>query len=271
MENIKLWEKNTPFYDPSFGQPETEMTPYIVPETLDENGNVKKTGCVIIAPGGGYTHTEPREGGPIAKMLNEVGISAFVLHYRFEPYDCNAIVADIKRAVRWVRYHADKYNIAPDKIATLGFSAGGHLSALAATLFDSGLEEGDEIDRMSCRPDAAAFCYAVLTMNLDYGDDISRRVFIGDVEHGGEIERLYSPYLNARDDMPPVFMWHTSADPIVPVENPLRMAKELSAKKIPFELHVFPEGAHGLDLAKDIPGTCQWPTLAQNWFKRQGF
>jgi acetyl esterase/lipase len=204
-------------------------------------------------------------------MLNEGGISAFVLHYRFEPYDCNAIVADIKRAVRWVRYHADKYNIAPDKIATLGFSAGGHLSALAATLFDSGLEEGDEIDRMSCRPDAAAFCYAVLTMNLDYGDDISRRVFIGDVEADGEIERLYSPYLNVRDDMPPVFMWHTSADPIVPVENPLRMAKELSAKKIPFELHVFPEGAHGLDLAKDIPGTCQWPTLAQNWFKRQGF
>ncbi len=272
MANVNLWEKGkTAFYDPSFGQPETEMTPYIVPETLDENGNVKKTGCVIIAPGGGYTHTEPREGGPVAEMLNEVGISAFVLHYRYEPYNYKAIVEDIKRAVRWVRYHAEEYNIAPDKIATMGFSAGGHLSGLSATLFDYGREDGDEIDKVSCRPDAAIPCYAVLTMNLDYGDDISRGVFLGDAEAGGELERLYSPYLNVRDDTPPVLMWHTSADPIVPIENVLRMASALSAKKIPFEVHAFPEGAHGLSLAKDVPGTCQWPALVQNWLKRQGF
>ena len=272
MANVNLWEKGkTAYYNEAYGQPETEMTPYIVPETLDENGNVKKTGCVIIAPGGGYTHTEPREGGPVAEMLNEVGISAFVLHYRYEPYDYHGTVADIQRAVRWVRYNADKYNIDPDKIATLGFSAGGHLSAISATLFDDGIEDGDEIDRVSCRPNASVFCYAVLTMNLDYGDDISRNAFLGDAEHGGELEKLYSPYLNVRDDTPPVLMWHTAADPIVPVENVLRMSTALSAKKIPFELHVFPDGAHGLSLAKDIPGTCQWSGLVQNWLKRLGF
>lgn len=271
MENVKLWEKNTPFYNPEYGQPETEMTPYIVPETRDENGNVRKTGCVIIAPGGGYTHTEPREGGPVAEMLNEVGISAFVLHYRYEPYNCHAIVADIKRAVRWVRYHAEEYNIDPDKIATMGFSAGGHLSGISATVFDYGREDGDEIDRVSCRPDASILCYAVLTMNLDYGDDISRRVFIEGLENEDELELLYSPYKMVRDDTPPILMWHTGADPIVPVENVLNMATALSAKKIPFEVHVFPEGAHGLSLAKDVPGTCQWPRLVQNWLKRQDF
>lgn len=272
MANVNLWEKGkTPLYNAEYGQPETDMIPYIVPAQKDENGNVKKTGCVIVCTGGGYTHLGPRESDPMAEMINEAGISAFVLNYRFGPYKAPAIISDVQRAVRWVRYHADEYNIDPDKIACMGFSAGGHLSAMAATLFDYGRDDGDEIDRVSCRPDAAILCYAVTTMNLDYGDDISRGVFIGGLENEDELEKLYSAHLNVKDDTPPVLMWHTAADPIVPVENALNMASALSAKKIPFELHVFPDGAHGTGLAKEIPGTCQWSGLVQNWLKRMGY
>lgn len=271
MENIKLWENGTPMYDASFGQPEPDLTPFLLPEKRDESGNLLKRGCVIVCPGGGYTHRAVHEGGPVAEMLNGADINAFVLNYRFEPYKSPAIIKDVQRAVRLVRYNAEKFGIDPEKVAVLGFSAGGHLASMASTLYDDGIEGGDEIDRVYSRPDAALFCYAVLTMNLDYGDAITRGVFIGGLENEDALERAYSPYLNVRDDCPPVFMWHTSADPIVPVENSLNMASALSEKKIPFELHVFPEGAHGLGLAKDTKGTCAWPSLAQNWLKRLGY
>jgi acetyl esterase/lipase len=161
----------------------------------------------------------------------------------------------------------------------MGFSAGGHLSSMAATLFDYGLEEGDEIDRVSCRPNAAVLCYAVTTMNLDFGDEISRGVFVGGLENEDELEKLYSVHLNVRDDTPPMFIWHTAADPIVPVENALQMSTALSAKKIPFELHVFPDGCHGLACCNKTTGIydffqspyCEgWMDMSAKFLERSG-
>ncbi|MBR6807442.1 MAG: alpha/beta hydrolase [Clostridia bacterium] len=273
MENIKLWENGTPYYDESFGQSETYLTPHIVPETLDENGNVKKTGAVIVCAGGGYEFRADHEGNPVARFFNQYGISSFNLAYRFAPYNYYAIRADINRAVRWVRYNADKYNIDPEKIAVLGFSAGGHLATMGVTQYDRGLDDGDEVDRTSCRPDAGILCYPVVTLESDYTHRGSRNNLLDGIE-----EPLYSELIHklsgqnaVTEDTPPIFLYHNADDECVPVENSINMATALSAKKIPFEFHVFEKGEHGGGLYDWLEGTRQWPHLAANWLKRLGY
>ena len=278
MDRIRLWEGTPPYYNESYKNGENtddvpSLTPFVLPADTDENGNVRKTGCVIVCPGGSYVGRANYEGDPVCEFFNKYGISAFTLNYRVEPYDYYAIRADVNRAVRWVRYHADEYGIDPNKIAILGFSAGGHLATMGATNYDRGLDEGDEIDRTSCRPDAALLCYAVISMTRELTHEHSRYILIGRMEN--EIKEKYvrqlSGELAVTEDTPPMFLWHTAADNCVMVENSIAMAAALSAKKIPFELHVFDKGDHGLGLATETPGACQWPALAADWLKRLGY
>ncbi len=271
MDNVKLWEAGAPMFDPSIPQEEPSLTPLLLPLEKDENGNVKKRGCVIVCPGGGYTHRGPHEGEPVARMFNDHGISSLVLNYRFGPYKSPVIVSDVKRAIRVVRYNAEKWGIDPDKIAVIGFSAGGHLASVSATHYDDGIAGGDEIDAVSSRPSAAILGYPVVTMDKKYTDETTRSVFIGGLENEEELAVKYSSECQVRDSGPPVFIWHTAGDPIVPVQNSIRLVSALASKKIPFEFHVFPEGAHGLSLAKDTPGTCQWSEIAVNWLKRMDY
>ncbi len=278
MEYIRLWEGTPPYYNEDYKNDDNtdvvpSLSPYVLPAQKDENGNTKKRGCVIVCPGGSYCSRAYHEGEPVCEFFNEHGINGFTINYRVAPYDYHAIRADVNRAVRWVRYHADEYGIDPDKIAILGFSAGGHLATMGATNYDRGLEEGDEIDRVSCRPDAALLCYAVISMTPALTHDLSRDILIGrfDEEFKEMLTKQLSGELAVTDDTPPMFLWHTAADNCVIVENSISMATALSAKKIPFELHVFDKGDHGLGLAESTHGASQWPALAADWLKRQGF
>ena len=278
MEYIKLWEGTPPYFNEEFKNENNtdivpSLSPYILPIEKDEDGNVKKRGCVIVCPGGSYVGRAYHEGEPVCQFFNDHGINGFTLNYRVDPYDYYAIRSDVNRAVRWVRYHAEEYGIDPDKIAILGFSAGGHLATMGATNYDRGLEDGDEIDRTSCRPDAALLCYAVISMTPELTHDLSRDILIGrfDEELKESLTKQLSGELAVTEDTPPTFMWHTAADNCVIVENSISMATALSAKKIPFELHVFDKGDHGLGLATETPGASQWPALAADWLKRQGF
>ena len=263
-EFIKLWDNGTPYYDPALGQPETTLTPYIA-----ESPNGTR-GCVIVFPGGGYTKHADHEGEPIAKMINEIGTHAFVLNYRVAPYRHPAELEDALRAVRWVRYHASEYGIDPNKIAVLGFSAGGHLAVSASEHFDYGREDGDEIDKVSSRPDGAIYCYPVTTLEPPYAHEGSRINLLGKDAPEELVKRMSGP-LSVREDMPPVFMWHTFVDTCVPVQNSLMMATALREKGIPVELHIFPDGHHGLGLATQLPHTAQWAGLLQNWLKYYNF
>ena len=253
-----LWENGAPDFDPSIDQPEPTLTSYFANV---ENG--EKRGCVIVVPGGGYVCRAEHEGEPVARMLGEVGIHAFVLNYRVHPYKYPVMQNDILRAIRWVRYHAVKFGIDENKIGILGFSAGGHLCTLGIEQFDYGKEDGDEIDRVSSRPDAGVLCYPVVSF-VKYVNDGSRDALIGR-EYDRELARKLSGEVSVRDDMPPVFMWHTSYDNYVPVENSLYMALALQEKRIPFALHVFPDGDHGLGLSESIESTAQWAPLLQRW------
>lgn len=255
-----LWQQ-TPLFDSSFGQEKPSLTPYLLPG--------KQNSCVIVCPGGAYEMRADHEGKPIARMLNDAGFSAFVLNYRVAPYRHPVEMMDVKRSIRFVRFHAERFGIDPGKIGIIGFSAGGHLAITALEHFDYGIDNGDEIDRVSSRPDAGVLCYAVISL-LNH-THIGSRVNLLDKEECVPLCAQLSGEYNVREDMPPVFLWHTAADSCVPVHNSLNMAVALKQKNIPFELHVFPDGEHGLGLAQDTPGADQWPTLLTKWLRRIGF
>lgn len=269
MKKYYLWENEIPYFNEAFEQEAPSLTPYIA----DKKNNSEKNGCVIVCPGGAYHIRADHEGGPVCEFFKSCGISAFTLNYRLYPYDLSAILSDVKCAVRWVRYHADEFGIDPDKIAVLGFSAGGNLTILSATQFDYGLDDGDEIDRISSRPDAAIPCYAVISLTDELTNIATRDVLIGHLDKNEQLEMIekLSGEKAVKDDTPPMFIWNTAEDTCVVPENALRMATALSANKIPFELHIFPDGGHGLGLAEEVPGTREWAPLAADWLHRLGF
>lgn len=253
---IYLWNERAPYSEFSPEQAQPSLTPFPVSGSK---------GAVIVIPGGGYCVKADHEGEPIARMINEAGISAFVLDYRVHPCHKLAPLADANRAVRVVR--AMGY----EKVAILGFSAGGNLCCNAATHYDAGdAQSADPIERVSSRPDAFIPCYAVVSM-ISYTHKGSVRSLLGDEQDHGDALRFFSGELNVTDDTPTAFIWHTAADGAVPVENSLALARALSDHRVPFELHVFPKGAHGLGLAKDNPSVCQWTGLLQNWLVLAGY
>lgn len=261
---LQLWEDEVPLYDSSIDQPRPTLTPYLV-----EGEAVR--GAVIVCPGGGYVNKSAKEGEPIARVINGFGIHAFVLEYRVAPYVHPAMLLDAQRAIRMVRHNAARWNIDPAHVAILGFSAGGHLTTMAATHYDLGDPHAtDPIDRHSCRPDAFLPCYAVCSFIQHYHAG-SRKNATGKDYLSPVEARYFSAEYNVTSDTPPAFLWHTAQDPSVPVENSLNLALALSAHSVPFSLHVFPYGRHGIDLAVNNPLAHRWPSLMGDWLTEHGF
>lgn len=233
-------------------------------------GRDKPRGAVIVFPGGGYGRRAPHEGEPIARWLNGLGISAFVLNYRVAPYRHPVPLQDAQRAIRTVRHHAEAWGIDPQRVGILGFSAGGHLASTAGTHYDAGNPEAvDPIDRQSCRPDLMVLCYPVITMRA-LGHQGSKNNLIGE-DAGEELIQLMSSEQQVTSDTPPTFLWHTADDAAVPVENSLLFAAALSRHKVPFDLHVFESGVHGIGIAANHPEAYVWPDVCANWLRKQQF
>jgi len=253
---IMLWDGPAPYTAQSPDQEQPSIMDYAVPSSK---------GAVIVAPGGGYRMKAEHEGAPIAEMIGEAGVSAFVLDYRVAPCDPYAPLTDLKRAVRIVR--AMGY----EKVAVLGFSAGGHLVCSAATMYDTGNPDAaDPVERLSSRPDAFIPCYAVVSFAA-FLHSGSRQSLLGEKAEDWSMIRKFSAELHITEDTPEAFIWHTAADQGVPVENSLRLASALAINGVPFELHVFPFGRHGLGLAKETPDVVQWASLLQNWLKIRNY
>lgn len=158
MNRMLLWPQGAPL---SMGEP-AEAGPAL---HLFPAGGPEPAGAVIVCPGGGYGFRAEHEGAPVAEWLNSLGIHAFVLDYRVNPYRHPAPLLDAQRAIRLVRSQARAWNVRPDRVGILGFSAGGHLASTAGTRYDLGSPHAaDPIDRESCRPDALVLCYPVITM-----------------------------------------------------------------------------------------------------------
>ncbi|AZN42471.1 alpha/beta hydrolase [Paenibacillus albus] len=260
---IELWPEGAPLAAGVTDEDRPALTPYLV----DGDSSVSR-GAVIVCPGGGYGMRADHEGEPIALWLNSIGISAFVLRYRVAPYQYPAALLDVQRAIRHVRLHAAEWGIADNKIGVLGFSAGGHLVSTAGTHYDAGnLESADPIERMSCRPDQLILCYPVITLRDPYTHEGSRINLLGDQADPAMIEQL-SGELQVTTDTPPTFLWHTSDDGPVPVENSLNFALALRRAGVPFDLHVYEHGEHGLGLAESDPHVANWTSVCGLWLKR---
>lgn len=258
MEN--LWGNVIPYWNDEFIEA-GENEPRIPTITAYP---ASSKGAVVIFPGGGYTGRAEHEGKGYATYLQSIGITSFVVDYRVAPYKNPAQISDAIRAVRYVRYHADRYGIDKDKIAVMGSSAGGHLAGSVSVHYDKKMyEETDEIDKESCRPDATILCYPVIDM-FEYRHDGSRQNLIGERALHADKE-LMSLYKHVTKDTPQAFIWHTSSDQAVPVENSLLYADALSKVQVPYEMHIYPMGRHGLGLAKEIPHVAQWAKALENW------
>jgi acetyl esterase/lipase len=245
------------------------LTPYFAPPE-------KALGAsFIICPGGGYAALAPHEGFQYAIWLNEQGITAFVLKYRLgsNGYRHPAMMQDVQRAIRYVRANAEKWNLDPNKIGVMGSSAGGHLAATALTHFDAGNPAAaDPIDRASSRPGLGILCYAVITMGPDTHAS-SKRYLLGDNPDPALVE-LLSNEKQVTGSTPPVFIFHTYEDSTVKVENALEFASALRRNKVPFALHIYTKGAHGMGLgsAQWDPGSRHpWTTDCALWLKEQGY
>ena len=242
-KKIMLWEK-APYVEYTSNGFEGSITEYKV--------NDNKT-AVIVCPGGGYFGKADHEKGPIAQMLNDGGINAYTLDYNVHPCHKYAPLSDAQRAIRVLR------SMGYEKVGILGFSAGGHLTCSAGTMYDfEAYTPCDEIDKLSARPDAFIPCYPVVSFVESYSHFGSRDGLFGEERSDYALARRFSCEKNVTKDTPPCFIWHTANDDVVPVKNSLELASALSANGVYFEMHIYPNGWHGLGLASDRNDISTW-------------
>jgi acetyl esterase/lipase len=216
----------------------------------------------------------PHEGKDYALFLNQHGVAAFVLKYRLGSagYRHPVMLRDAARAVRLVRSRAVEWRLDPGRVGIMGSSAGGHLASTLLTHFDFGQAAAtDPIERQSSRPDLGILCYAVISLgpNTHQG---SKHNLLGK-EAAPELVQLLSNELQVTPKTPPCFVWHTWEDQAVKVENSLDFAAALRRHGVPFDLHIYQKGRHGIGLA-DKPPFAQphpWARDLVFWLKEQGF
>ncbi len=236
----------------------------------------KATGAaLVICPGGGYAHLAPYEGADYARFFAQYGVTCFVLKYRLatDGYHYPEIFLDAARAMRTVRARATEWNVDPKRIGIVGSSAGGHLASTVLTHYDAGKpDDSDPIERVSSRPDLGILCYAVISFG-DFAHTGSEKNLIG--EHPApELARELSNELHVTKETPVCFIWSTYEDKVVKVENSLLFAEALRKAGVPFDLHVYQKGPHGLGLGTKewIPAKFHpWTADCVYWLKVQDF
>jgi acetyl esterase/lipase len=227
--------------------------------------------AVLIAPGGGFRRVViDKEGFEIGHWLGAKGMTTFVLYYRLPGEGWadgpNVALADAQRAMRLIRHRADEFGVDPERVAAMGFSAGGHVCADLAVRFDQRVYAPvDDADELSARPALAALIYPVISMCAPTTHAPSRRLLIGE-DASAEMERIHSPQRNVPEDAPPCFLVHAEDDKGVSVGNSLEFRDALMARGVPVETHIFARGGHGFGLRKPAgEPVAVWPELFIGW------
>jgi acetyl esterase/lipase len=284
------------------------LTTYILEDSV-EMLKGKPRPAVIICPGGAYLSCSDREGEPVAIMFANMGYHAFVLRYstycqggtKWPDFSkplpvkeyCRfpAAMCELGQSMLILREHAEEWHIDAGRIAVCGFSAGGHNAAMYATNWDSDLiseyfREGKE----KFRPAAAILGYPLsdyryMNEEIRKGNPGMAMVFnasnvslLGTDAPSAELLDRVSPARYVSENTPPMFIWSTAEDNLVPVQHSIRMANALADKRIPFELHIFEQGAHGLSLATQASAearsqlvfdVARWTELAGRWLNKR--
>lgn len=224
--------------------------------------------AVIVVPGGGYDHVSPRESNNVAQEFYDLGYQAFVLIYSVDatkeiPLKLQPLM-DISRAVRYIRHYGDKFKLYNNKVALCGFSAGGHLCASLAVHYED-IEDNIYSD-VSNRPDAIILSYPVITTG-NFAHVGSVKTLLGELATIDELKYM-SLEKQVTEKTPPAFIWTTAADKSVPIENSIMFAMACAEHKVPYALHIFSEGRHGINLGKktetdeEIYEITVWPQMA---------
>jgi len=227
---------------------------------------------IVVCPGGSYRALAMNhEGRQVANWLNSMGIAAFVLKYRLGPkYHHPVELGDAQRAIRMVRTNAVEYGVSPARVGIMGFSAGGHLASSAGTHFDTGNPgDADPIQRASSRPDFLVLGYPVISLTTQYTHKGSLQNLLGDNPDPKLVESLSSE-LQVTAQTPPTFLFHTTEDKTVPVENSVLFYLALRKAGVSAEMHIFEKGPHGVGLDLRDPVLGKWPELLANWFRERG-
>jgi acetyl esterase/lipase len=268
IQTIRLWPGDAP---QATGKA-CEDTPTLTifePQRGHENGS-----AVVILPGGAYAHLAANlEGRQVADWFTARGFRAFVLSYRLAShgYLLPVPLLDARRAVQLVRARAREYQIDPGRIVLIGFSAGGHLAALASTQFVAGNPDAeDPVERVSSRPDYLVLGYPWIGAISSDTSHLSYCKIFNLMDRCEELRSAYSPDLFVSKDTPPTFWFHTFNDQTVPVEQGLRFYEALVKAGVPAEAHIFANGPHGTGLGKGDAALDQWPDLLEIWLRSQG-
>lgn len=266
---IKLWDET-----PDFNLENTlQSEPYIV--FIPAKAELSRAGrsTIIIAHGGGFSWRTGCEAVNVAYYFHQAGFSTAILNYRIQPYSRLDAIADMQRAIRLLRSKRTELGIS-GKITVMGFSAGGMLSANCATHFDYGTENSDDpIESYSCRPDAAVIGYGAIS-SVSFPKPFGMKQD-SPMMGRDKAERYYlAPEKNIKTDSPPFFIWQTLSDD---GRQGMILAQALSDAEVPYDLHIFQPGEHGLamadgenDLGMKVPHTARWGELCCSWLELNG-
>jgi acetyl esterase/lipase len=268
IQTVRLWPGDAPQAKGNACEDTPTLTIF-EPQHGHGNGS-----AVVIFPGGAYTHLAGNlEGRQFADWFTARGFRAFVLSYRLSSngYLLPVPLIDARRAIQTVRARARDYFIDPNRIVVIGFSAGGHLAALAGTQFVPGNPDAeDPIERASSRPDYLVLGYPWIgAISRDFSHLNYCKLF-NLMDQCDALQAAYSPDLFVTKDTPPTFWYHTFNDQTVPVEQGLRFYEALVKAGVPAEAHIFASGPHGTGLGKGDAALDQWPNLLENWLRAQG-
>ena len=268
IQTVRLWPGDAPQSKGSTCDDIPTLTIF-GPRSGSANGS-----AVIVLPGGAYRGLAgDLEGREVADWFAVRGFRAFILSYRLSShgYVLPVPLLDARRAVQLVRARARDYQVDPNRIVMIGFSAGGHLAALAGTQFVQGNPDAeDPLDRVSSRPDFLVLGYAWLGAISSDTSHLSYCKIFNLMDKCEELRTAYTPELFVTKDTPPTFMYHTFTDQTVPIQQALGFYNALVKAGVTSEMHVFANGPHGTGLGKGDPALDQWPNLLENWLRAQG-